>query len=403
MNIKKIYCIVANSDFNINRVKLRRHRLVKHLLEKNDTELVIWIYPIKNKVFRLDTFKDFFFEPTLVEKGEHDKLIKIGIHDSIPDFLIPKYFLSSNNLIYRKSVDKLLKILDNYSEKKILYYTYPCFPFLTKTINWNTILYDCSDLWTNTTKENPGFLSELSLYTKSRDEKKIIQDSHLLFATSDFLKKEISNKTQKNITVVENGVDYEIFNRKNLKKNHILDEVPHPRFGFVGGMKSKIDFLRLEKLAISNPEWHIILIGPSISKIQQLYGKILSQKNVYAYNSIKPEKVPEYLNYLDVGLLPYKNLKYNKAVFPLKLFEYLAAELPVVGWGVPSTKKYSSKGVYYYADKIDTIDEINELCKNALVLSKDIEYQKLRKSLAKSKNWDQKFDMIIKNINQHIS
>jgi len=402
MLFKKNYFIVANADFNFRNAKLRRQRYANYLLNKSDTESIIWIYPIKNKNSHLTSFKNFFSGNAKIKKLKQGKIIKIGIYDSIPSFILPKNFLTEKNLILRKSVADLLKVLDNTTGKLVLYFTHPSFPFLIKKRNWDAVIYDCSDLWSSSMQKSPGVFSILNRRIKTEDERKIIQSSNLVFATSDFLKKDIYNKTKQKATVIENGVDFKHFYRHDLINDSIFEEVPRPRFGFVGGMKPKIDFLRLEKLAISNPEWNFVLIGPTISRIKKLNNQILTLKNVYAYEAVKPEKIPLYLYNLDVGLLPYRDIKYNKAVFPLKLFEYLAAELPVVGWGVPSTKKYSKEGIYYYTNKLDTIDDISRLCKTALDDSKNKKFINNRNNIAKKENWDDKFDEILKHIDQII-
>lgn len=61
---------------------------------------------------------------------------------------------------------------------------------------------------------------------------------------------------------------------------------------------------------------------------------------------------------VDIGIMPYKNSPYNDAVFPLKLFEFLAAGKPVVGCNLSSTSKIKRPFVYEYVEGSDPADFI---------------------------------------------
>jgi teichuronic acid biosynthesis glycosyltransferase TuaH len=48
--------------------------------------------------------------------------------------------------------------------------------------------------------------------------------------------------------------------------------------------------------------------------------------------------MPAYLNRINVGITPYTDSEFNRASFPLKTLEYLAAGLPVVSTDLPATR-----------------------------------------------------------------
>jgi teichuronic acid biosynthesis glycosyltransferase TuaH len=395
---KKVYCIISNSRLDINKIKLRRQRFANYLLQREDTEAVIWIYPIERSFKKVETIKNFFLGNAKIKKSSGGKLVKVGIPDSLPNFLIPKNSLTKHSLIHRRAVKDLITLLNKYPDEKVLYYTHPSFPFLTSISNWSSVVYDCSDLWSSSMSKDPGFISKLTRYFKSKSEVEILKKSDKIFATSDFLKDEIFDKSGRKAEVIENGVDFDSFTSLNGTNSDEIDSIPKPRFGYVGGMKRKVDFENLEKLALHHPDWNIVLVGPSVSRIKEIHAPLLSHKNVYAFNSIRPDEVPAYLSKIDIGLLPYRNIRYNQAVFPLKLFEYLASGIPAVGWGLPSTKKYSKEGIYYYTDEPGSIDEISKLCSKALSIAESKEFVTARKSIAEREDWDSKFDSIVKKI-----
>jgi teichuronic acid biosynthesis glycosyltransferase TuaH len=48
------------------------------------------------------------------------------------------------------------------------------------------------------------------------------------------------------------------------------------------------------------------------------------------------DEMPSYYRVIDVGLTPYAQSEFNRASFPLKTLEYLAAGRPVVGSDLPA-------------------------------------------------------------------
>ena len=48
------------------------------------------------------------------------------------------------------------------------------------------------------------------------------------------------------------------------------------------------------------------------------------------------EKLPSYFKWIDVGITPYADSEFNRASFPLKTLEYLAAWKPVVSTDLPA-------------------------------------------------------------------
>jgi teichuronic acid biosynthesis glycosyltransferase TuaH len=194
-------------------------------------------------------------------------------------------------------------------------------------------------------------------------ENHIMKNSDVIFATSEFLKERISSRTNNDVFLVENGIEFDKF--YSTKKSHYLNNIPSPKIGYVGGLKPKINFKLLQKIACERPDWNLVIIGPKPnSNIKDLYELVANYNNVYWIKGIDKDIVPAYMKELDVGLLPYKQIEYNKAVFPLKFFEYMGSGLPVVGCGLPSTEKYNNKGIY--AHTIDDYHVFIDACEKAL-------------------------------------
>jgi N-acetylglucosaminyl-diphospho-decaprenol L-rhamnosyltransferase len=106
--------------------------------------------------------------------------------------------------------------------------------------------------------------------------------------------------------------------------------LPRPRLGYVGTLHaSRLDVELLAELAGRREAWSFVLLGPNELTAEQS-GRLLGLENVH-YVGVRPHaEVRGYLEALDVGLLPHRVTEFTRSLDPLKLYEYLAAGLPIV-------------------------------------------------------------------------
>jgi teichuronic acid biosynthesis glycosyltransferase TuaH len=138
-----------------------------------------------------------------------------------------------------------------------------------------------------------------------------------------------------NPVLIPNGCDTERFSSTDQASWPDDVDLPAPRAGVFGHLSHRIDLTLLEAVAARGIS--LLLVGtvqPSFS-----LGSLLANRNV-RYLGPKPfEMMPSYLRVIDVGLTPYADIEFNRASFPLKTLEYLAAgrasvstDLPAVRW-----------------------------------------------------------------------
>jgi glycosyltransferase involved in cell wall biosynthesis len=129
-------------------------------------------------------------------------------------------------------------------------------------------------------------------------------------------------------TFLRNGVDLERFSAPSREPED-LQALPRPRLGFIGTLSKWVDFTMIQHLAISNPDWSIIFIGePYRIEIPQALKRTA---NVYFLGGRSAADVPAYLKHFDLGLAPYRQGPgTNSDGDSMKIFEYLAAGLPVI-------------------------------------------------------------------------
>ena len=117
-----------------------------------------------------------------------------------------------------------------------------------------------------------------------------------------------------------------------------LAALPEPRLIFVGAITAtKLDLDLLADLARIRPDWSLALVGSvglgdpgtDISRLEAL-------PNVHVLGPRRQSELPAVLRGADVGLIPYRQSPLTASIFPMKVYEYLAAGLPVVSTPLPA-------------------------------------------------------------------
>jgi glycosyltransferase involved in cell wall biosynthesis len=111
-----------------------------------------------------------------------------------------------------------------------------------------------------------------------------------------------------------------------------------PRVGFIGAVQShKVDVELIKYVASKMPHVDFVIAGPIGYGISG-HGVDPEEfpANVSFPGLISRTDIPSFLSQLDVGIIPYLINDYTAGVFPMKVFEYLGAGLPVVATPLPS-------------------------------------------------------------------
>ncbi|SFH02618.1 teichuronic acid biosynthesis glycosyltransferase TuaH [Actinopolymorpha cephalotaxi] len=117
------------------------------------------------------------------------------------------------------------------------------------------------------------------------------------------------------------------------------DDVPRfdrPAAGFVGNLNGRLDLDLLEGVADAGHP--LLLVGPrQPSCPAERFAALTARPNV-VWTGMRPHtELPRYLRAITVGLTPYVLNDFNRASFPLKTLEYLAAGRAVVSTALPAT------------------------------------------------------------------
>ena len=186
---------------------------------------------------------------------------------------------------------------------------------------------------------------------KSYDDT-LTKRADLVVTTSESLRK--SRETlNPHVYTVLNAVDVDLFAEALTSLDSLppdLATIPEPRLGIVGVHDYRLDVDAVEALVQGDPGWQVVLIGPlrishtDVARLKRL-------PSVHLLGGKPRQELPSYLRGLSAALIPYRVCELTRNIFPLKLFEYLAAGLPVIAGGLPELERY--KGVVSLAETVE--------------------------------------------------
>ena len=145
-----------------------------------------------------------------------------------------------------------------------------------------------------------------------------------LFAVSQELAGRISPRTE----VLPNGVISEVWRPRHPAADTVAS-LPRPRAVYTGTM-NRFDRELVE--TTSRSVGSLVLIGPCDAQTQEW---LRTMDNVHYFPTVGQVTLASMVQACDVGVIPHVDNAFTRAMSPLKLYEYLAAGLPVVSVDLP--------------------------------------------------------------------
>lgn len=131
-----------------------------------------------------------------------------------------------------------------------------------------------------------------------------------------------------------------------------LAALPSPRLVFTGAIaEKKLDLPLLTAVAQARRDWSIALVGPvGLGDPHTDVAALDAEPNVHLLGARRYEELPAVLRGADVTLIPYRASELTASIFPMKVYEYLAAGRPVVATPLPALEGVDAISVADGAD-----------------------------------------------------
>ncbi|GAG50364.1 unnamed protein product, partial [marine sediment metagenome] len=177
-----------------------------------------------------------------------------------------------------------------------------------------------------------------------------------------------------------------------------IREIPSPIIGFSGNINYRLNFFLIKSLALSQPEWAFVFIGPfhynpkqdKIINFNKNLKELQKIKNIYFLGRKSKKQLVAYIDNLDIGIIPYNiKQKYNLYCYPMKVFEYFARGKPVV-----STPIESLIPLQPYVKIAKDAKEFSLKIAKILKTGWSKKYQKEQRKLAIANSWKKKIERI---------
>lgn len=180
-------------------------------------------------------------------------------------------------------------------------------------------------------------------------ERRMLARADVVFATSVPLAERLRAAGAAHVTLVPNVADVALFARAHepLLEPSELAGLARPRALYVGNLAAyRVDPALLD--AAADAAGALVVVGPvglgEAAGATPALRALLARPDVRALGPRPPDALPALMRHCDVGLVPFLENDHTRASLPLKLWEYLAAGLPVVATSLPSLRELGAAG-----------------------------------------------------------
>jgi glycosyltransferase involved in cell wall biosynthesis len=189
------------------------------------------------------------------------------------------------------------------------------------------------------------------------------------------------------------GVDVAHFGKARLSSTEIPEDLQHlngPILGYFGVIDERMDYDLVAKLAAANPDWHLVMVGPTAKVNPHDFPKA---DNIHWVGGRDYSQLPQYTRAFDVALMPFALNEATEYINPTKALEYMATAKPIVSTPVPDVVSNFAKVV-----KIsNNADDFIRLCQEQVAQVDQLAIVRGLK-MANENTWDS----IVSKLEKHI-
>lgn len=296
----------------------------------------------------LSNIYNFLFEERFYESEENIWVMKsytffpysrkFRLFDSL---LLNKF----NQLSVLRQIKKCFKKIE-FNDPVLLSY-YPLIHPVIKKINFKKIIFHVVDNWMafNVPRSMNSLIEKMTI------------SADVTITSSAIMHKELS-KFSEDVYLLDHGTDLDLFKpviNFEIEEHKLIYDMKKPIIGYYGALH-KIDFNLVFEVSKIHDDKSFIFIGP-ISGEQGIKNNLIPPKNVFLFESLSREELPNILVGLDLFWMPFKNNEITKYMLPIKIFEVLSAGLPVISTDLPECRRVA-KDLINFANDVEGFSDL---------------------------------------------
>jgi teichuronic acid biosynthesis glycosyltransferase TuaH len=230
-------------------------------------------------------------------------------------------------------------------------------------------------------------LMNLPVSRVARDELRLARSANLVIAVSTTLEDRWKSRGRPTV-FIPNGCDAS--GLADVDAAVWPDDVtlPEPILGVVGTLGERLDLDLLEMIAEQGHS--LLLVGAKQKSFPAARLLRLSRLPNVCWVGPKPyAELPSYLRAIDVGLVPYQDSAFNRASFPLKTLEYLAAGRSVVSTDLPASRWLNTE-LIRVASRDAFVAAVDQAVEEAKTRRGESILRETRREFAAQHDWSQR-------------
>ncbi|WP_414841209.1 hypothetical protein [Enterococcus saccharolyticus] len=335
-------------DFSNTGILTREYSILKFFMD-NGIEDVLFISKPRT-ILDKKNFKDINFPKESIEYAVYKKIMqskKIRYETAITLSLFTKkrsWWIEG----YEQVIEKIKKMDLDY-KNTIVYsnnpFSYKLFYFLKN--KGATIYFDMMD----NLALHPS-LSKQEQESANYCYRESFTISDFCTCNSQAISKYCEENFSRHPAVVKNGVfpiktKFDIVDnniKEKLDKLDYFNEKYKLSMGYIGKLGLRLDHELIENIVVENPNILFVFVGPHLSGQRNKKLEILFEKyeNLLSLGSIPSAYINHFLNKFSVLMIPHSVGSYENGGDPLKLYQYLNTQKPIISTGIEGVNEFEN-------------------------------------------------------------
>jgi len=238
--------------------------------------------------------------------------------------------------------------------------------YLLSKLKQSKFVFNVADLWPETAEKLNIISNKFLLSLARKLELFLYHKAFLITGQSQGIVNNISERTKKNVYLLRNGADLQIFSKESVKNSPPYD-VPFAPGDFVlfyGGLlgyQYSIETILNSAVQVSMyPKIKFLIVGDGPKKEELVM--LTSQLNLQNISFMAPKprlELAYFLSKINVVIISFRKLELFDGIIPAKIFDALALEKPILLGANGETKELFIQegkcGLYFEPENVEAL------------------------------------------------